>query len=72
MTDRHRQSLFVDPETWRDRLSSLLTSIETFDAYQQARSASMQVEKVAAEIERHMKEEGYDEAGTCTHRSYAG
>ncbi|CVL02888.1 uncharacterized protein FMAN_00313 [Fusarium mangiferae] len=39
MTDCHRQGQIMDPESWRTRLNYLLTSIETFDAYRQARSA---------------------------------
>ncbi|SCV57696.1 uncharacterized protein FFB14_15278 [Fusarium fujikuroi] len=57
MADRHRLGLPVDPEAWRTGLSCVLSNVETFDAWQRARSASMQVEEVTAKIERHMSKE---------------
>ncbi|KAF5702338.1 hypothetical protein FMUND_13507 [Fusarium mundagurra] len=57
MADRHRLGLVVDPEEWRTGLSCVLSSLQTFDAWHRARSASMQVKRVAAEVERHMREE---------------
>ncbi|PNP59848.1 hypothetical protein FNYG_14826 [Fusarium nygamai] len=57
MAHRHRRGLAVDPEEWRTGLSWVLSSIQTFDAWQRARAASMQVEQMSVKIERHMREE---------------
>ncbi|KAF5668732.1 hypothetical protein FDENT_11740 [Fusarium denticulatum] len=57
MAHRHRLGLAVDPEEWRTGLSGVLSSLQTFDAWQRARAASLQVKRVAAEVERHMREE---------------
>ncbi|KAF5531931.1 hypothetical protein FNAPI_13086, partial [Fusarium napiforme] len=57
MAHRHRLGLAVNPEEWRTGLSSVLSSLQTFNAWQRARAASLQVKRVAAEVERHMREE---------------
>ncbi|KAF5638980.1 uncharacterized protein FTJAE_5051 [Fusarium tjaetaba] len=57
MAHRHRLGLAVNPEEWRTGLSGVLSSLQTFNAWQRARAASLQVKRVAAEVERHMREE---------------
>ncbi|KAF5535150.1 hypothetical protein FMEXI_10952 [Fusarium mexicanum] len=57
MVDGHQQSQFVDPEAWQTELGSVLSSVETFDAGQRARSPGLPVDKVAAKIERQIKED---------------
>ncbi|KAF5965615.1 hypothetical protein FCOIX_12879 [Fusarium coicis] len=46
-----------NPEEWHTGLSGVLSSLQTFNAWKRARAASLQVKRVAAKVERYMREE---------------